>query len=196
MARHRRPAHSVAAAYDIASDGSIGFALGQYDPAFALTIDPILTYSTYLGSGTGLDQPFDIAVDTNGKAYIAGATESSLFPPVNYYDNTYNGGCDAFVASFDLNTTGIGSFVYSSYFGGSSTDQAEGIAVNTSGSSAWVSITGWTYSSDFPVPGAAPLQIGLSGPGDAFVARFYPVDGGHLNLTPAYSAYLGGSAYD
>jgi len=46
------------------------------------------------------------------------------------------------------------------------------------------------------VPGAAPLQIGLSGPGDAFVARFYPVDGGHLNLTPAYSAYLGGSAYD
>ena len=52
----------VAAAYDIASDGSIGFALGQYDPAFALTIDPILTYSTYLGSGTGLDQPFDIKV--------------------------------------------------------------------------------------------------------------------------------------
>jgi hypothetical protein len=143
-----------------------------------------LKYGSFFG-GAADDWGFAIAADTNGRAYITGATESSTFPTLKYYDNTYNGGRDAFVASFNLTTTGSSSFVYSSFFGGSTTDQAEGIAVNTSGSSAWVSITGWTYSSDFPSLSATPLQTSLSGPGDAFVARFYPIDGNHLNVAPA-----------
>jgi len=36
-------------------------------------IDPVITYSTYLG-GDGSDQAVDIAVDDSGSAYVLGRT--------------------------------------------------------------------------------------------------------------------------
>jgi hypothetical protein len=46
----------VSAPYLVATDRSIGFALGRYDPHDPLIMDPDLTYSTYLG-GSACDLP-------------------------------------------------------------------------------------------------------------------------------------------
>jgi hypothetical protein len=74
-----RERRSVDASYTLANDGSVGFALGQYDPTYPLTIDPILTYSTFLGSG-GEEEAFSIAVDGSQNIYLTGYTYSTSFP--------------------------------------------------------------------------------------------------------------------
>jgi hypothetical protein len=151
----------------------VGFALGRYDRTLPLVIDPVLSYSTYLdGNSSALgdgDYGHGIAVDAAGNAYITGSTE-----PAN------RGVWHAFVAK--LNATGS-ALVYSTYFGGSSSDFGDGgIAVDAAGNAY---VTGTTYSADFPT--VDPLQATYSG-GDAFVAK--------LNATGSalvYSTYLGGS---
>src|SRR5262249_24325036 len=58
----------VAAAYEL--QGRVAsLRLGDYDHSKALIIDPVLTYSTYLGGG-GSDVGVGIAVDATGAAYI------------------------------------------------------------------------------------------------------------------------------
>src|SRR5262249_32578677 len=56
----------------------------SYDRTKPLVIDPVLTYSTYLGgSGDELSTPSGtdgIAVDPEGDAYVIGATSSIDFP--------------------------------------------------------------------------------------------------------------------
>ena len=59
----------VTARYALQPDGSVGFALGAYDPALPLIIDPTLVYSTYLG-GRQLDDIRGIAVDDAGNVYL------------------------------------------------------------------------------------------------------------------------------
>ncbi len=60
----------------------IGFALGNYDRAQPLVIDPTLIYSTYLAgsSGSGQTDLQSIAADSSGSAYVAGYTDTESFP--------------------------------------------------------------------------------------------------------------------
>ena len=67
---------SVPGAFVIGSGGEVSFSLGAYNHDLALTIDPILDYSTYFG-GSGNDQGLAVAVDSQGAAYITGSTLSS-----------------------------------------------------------------------------------------------------------------------
>jgi hypothetical protein len=48
---HRRP---VAAKFALLGKHTVGFRLGRYDRAQALVIDPVLTFSTFLG-GSNFD---------------------------------------------------------------------------------------------------------------------------------------------
>ncbi len=73
---------NVTAQYAVMADGSIGFALGDYDTNQPLTIDPQLIYSTYLG-GSAFDGAKSVAVDFAGNAYITGVTQSTNFPTNN-----------------------------------------------------------------------------------------------------------------
>ena len=77
---------------------------------------------------------------------MTGNTRSSDFPTTaGAFDTSANGGLyDASVAKLD--PTGA-ALVYSTYLGGSSTDEGLGIAVDASGSAY---VTGITQSSDFP----------------------------------------------
>ena len=70
---------AVASRYAVRADGTVGFAVGAYDAALPLVIDPSLVYSTYLG-GTGSDAGYGIAVDTSGNAYITGLPSARTFP--------------------------------------------------------------------------------------------------------------------
>ena len=122
-----------------------------------------LAYSTYLGSG-GADEPLDVAVDVAGNAYVTGSASSNFPITPGAFDTTSIFG-DAFVTK--LNTAGS-QLVYSSYLGGSSGDVAYGVAVDGTGSNAYV--TGYTESSDFPTtPGA--FDTTFNGSTDAFVVR-------------------------
>ncbi len=128
-----------------------------------------LIYSTYLG-GSGIDYSNAIAVDASGAAYITGRTSSTDFPMLDPYQGTFQGGGYGDVYVTKLNPTG-NSLVYSTYLGGSDDDEANAIAVDTSGA---VYVTGYTASTDFPT--VNPYQGTYQGIyADVFVAKFEPV---------------------
>jgi hypothetical protein len=104
----------VACDYSVEPGGRVRFALGEYDEALPLVIDPTLVYSTYLG-GSGGDQAWAVRVDATGNAYIAGFTTSTNFPTANAIQAANGGFQDAFVAK--LNAAGT-ALVYSTYLGG------------------------------------------------------------------------------
>ncbi|MBI3950422.1 MAG: SBBP repeat-containing protein [Acidobacteria bacterium] len=171
VGRHGHPQHVV------------GFRLGAYDVARPVTIDPVLVYSTFLGS-TQLDQGNDIAVDSAGNAYVTGVTGSTLFPIVGPVQDRFGGGdSDAFVMKVNADGNQI---VYSTFFGGVFGDTGTGIAVDAAGNAYVVGATG---SPDFPT--VSPLQRALAGSVDAFVAKLNPA--GDVLL---YSTYLGGRDAD
>lgn len=120
-----------------------------------------LDFSSFLGGSTS-DQGFDIAVDTNGSAYVTGLTSSTDFPALSAPQPGLNGGNDAFVTK--LNPAGS-SIAYSSYLGGTLNDQGNGIAVDGAGN---VYVIGTTSSTNFPT--ARPLQPALKGT-DAFITK-------------------------
>jgi len=179
--------------YVLDAQNRVRFILGRYDHSKPLVIDPVLSYSTYLG-GSDMDYANGIAVDASGNAYVTGYTASIDFPVVNAAQGSPGGGTcsedstatscfDAFVSK--LNSTGT-ALVYSTYLGGSDEDQGAAIAVDSSNHAY---VTGYTYSTNFPLHNA--LQLDYAGGEDAFVTEL-SADGASL----IYSTYWGGSQDD
>ena len=82
-------------------DGDLSFVLGTYDRSEPLTIDPVLSYSTYLG-GNGGDAAYGIALDASGDAYLTGTTASANFPVTSTTLQAANsGGGDVFITKFN-----------------------------------------------------------------------------------------------
>src|SRR5882672_3973814 len=167
--------------------GRIGFKLAAYDRTQPLVIDPVLSYSTFLGGSAG-EGIAGIAVDTTGAAYIAGSTGSADFPATaGAFDTSFNGGSsDVYVVK--LNAAGS-ALVYSTFLGGSAGDSAAGIAVDATGA---VYVAGSTSSSDFPTTaGAFDTSFNGGNPfssADVFVAKLDAA-----GSTLVYSTFLGGS---
>jgi len=170
----------VEASYVLRS-GAVAIEVAGYDHRRALIIDPVLTYSSYLG-GSANDSGAAVAIDLLGNVYITGSTVSADFPLVNPFQPK-KGIQNVFVTR--LNATGS-AYVYSTYLGGAGTDAGLAIAVD-SGGDAYV--TGATSSSDFPT--LNPVQGTLAGAQNAFIAKLN-ASGSQL----VYSTYLGGSASD
>ncbi len=178
----------VSARYKQLAGHQIGFTLGTYNHAHSLVIDPILTYSTYLG-GSGGDEEFGIAVDTSGNAYIVGASSSSDFPVTAGAIQTQSkepSGSSTVVVS-KLNAAGT-ALVYSTYLGGTSQDVGYAIALD-SFRNAYV--TGITYSTDFPVTCDAFQAANPSMTKNASVGFVTKLDPSGSALV--YSTYLGGT---
>jgi hypothetical protein len=172
----------VPARFDLRADGKVGITVGAYDTSRQLIIDPVLSYSTYLG-GSGIDQANAIAVDPSGNAYVAGQTTSTDFPTNNGYPSSSNAEGIAFISKLDPTGT---TLLYSTYLGGTGGESANGIALDTN---ANVYVTGYTYSTDFPIVNG--LQTLLANPnGNGFVARIDTTQSGSASLV--YSSYLGG----
>ena len=147
-------------------------------------VDPVLSYSTYLG-GSSDDYGDWIVVDNSGNAYIAGATMSANYPTHNAYQTTSGGGYfDAYVTK--LSSSG-NSLIYSTYLGGSKEDFGWSIAVDNDGCAY---LTGETFSANFPIQGGYQSVFG-GGECDAYVAKLS--SSGNAIL---YSTYLGGSIED
>ncbi len=158
----------------------IGFAVGAYDRARPLVIDPVLLYASYVG-GTRFDSGLDVAVDSDGNTYLAGQTTSPDFPNTGSLQTL---GGDEFGDAFVLKLNPSGSaLVYATYLGGDREDAGTSLAVDASGQ---VHVAGYTFSSNFPLtPGA--LQAERKGDADAFVTKL------NANGTALlYSTLLGG----
>src|SRR5262249_10461452 len=93
------------------------------------------------------------------------------------------GGQDAFLTKVNPDGSAL---AFSTYLGGSSNDQGNGVAVDPSGR-AWVA--GTTSSSGFPTQGAFQSTHNIGQ--DAFVSRF-KADGSGLE----FSSFLGGGSDD
>ncbi len=149
-------------------------------------------YSTLIG-GLSVDTAFGIAVDSVGRAHVAGGTRSALtFPLANALQALPGGGfcgsppvdCrDAFVAR----VSPLGDVLeYSTFLGGSNDDNANAIALDGNGN---VYVTGFTLSSDFPTtPGSLQPIAGLGI--EAFVARI------DADASLGWSTFLGGAGAD
>ena len=147
-----------------------------------------IVYSTYLGGGAGSagtpEQANGIAVDAGGNAYVAGVTTSTNFPVTGgALQPANNGGADAFVAKISAAGTAL---AYSTYLGGSSFDQANGIAVDSLGNAY---VAGYTSSLNFVTANA--VQPVFDGMYDAFVTELGPAGN-----TLVFSTYLGGTGSD
>ena len=98
----------------------VGFEVAAYDNGKPLIIDPVLSYSTYLG-GSSRDNGFGIAVDPSGNVYVTGETLSTNFPTASPLQAAFGGFRDAFVAK--VNATGS-TLLYSTYLGVAATTAA------------------------------------------------------------------------
>lgn len=175
-----------------------GYARTKYgtQDAFLAKIDrnsTSLVYSTYLG-GELTDEGRSIAVGSNGKVYFAATTTSTQFPIEGpSYRQTPQGGVDIIVGMMDMTKFSTPSLVYSTYLGGSDTDEVRKIALDANNN---VILAGYTLSSDFPVTSDAVEGKAL-GNTDVFVSVVNPNDPTHFLV---YSTYFGGSqgevAYD
>jgi RHS repeat-associated protein len=186
----------VTTRYTVAPDGTVGFNIGNYDHKQPLVLDPILTYSTFLGgsSGDGYDNTHlhstSIVLDAAGNMYVAGHTESADFPG---HTSSINGGNDAFIAEFNPSGTAL---IYFTYLGGSGPDGALALAVTPNDSNIYVG--GWTESQDFPTtPGSVQDRWLAGDPNpstnlvDGFIVR---LDSRGAGLT--YASYLGANGHD
>ncbi|PYY08316.1 MAG: hypothetical protein DMG69_15010 [Acidobacteria bacterium] len=172
----------IPSSYMLKGARQVGFQVAAYDASQPLIIDPVLSYSTYLG-GSGGNVGYGIAVDATGNTYVTGFTTGSFPTTAGAYQTTFGGGTDAFVTV--LNALGS-ALLYSTYLGGSGFDVGNGIAVDATGNAY---VTGYTTGS-FPTTAGA-YQTTFGGGTDAFVTVLNA-----LGSAPLYSTYLGGSGYD
>jgi photosystem II stability/assembly factor-like uncharacterized protein len=199
----------VKAAYVVSRKREVSFRLGAYDHNQPLVIDPVLSYSTYLG-GNGNDEGRGIAVDAAGNAYITGRAQSTDFPTTaGAFQKSKAVGSifNAFVCKLNAAGTDV---VYATYLGGNILHRAlsdqpirvndEGtlprfgetafaIAVDAAGNAY---ITGETDSGNFPTTPGALRSTPLTDPAiainsDAFVTKLNPTGSALV-----YSTYLGG----
>jgi hypothetical protein len=160
--------------------------------AFVTKLNPsgtALAYSTYLG-GSNSDYGYGIAVDAAGSAYVTGSTSSPNFPvtqgavqatwPGYYYYNT------AFVTK--LYPSGS-TLQYSTYLGGSNSDQGRAIAVG----SGYVVVAGSTMSTDFTGASLGFQKTLANGAQNVFVAKISDPAAGCLYAVSPTSFSFGGS---
>ncbi len=187
--RHRRPTvyqtvdgerRAVTGRFEMRADGSVGFDVGAYDRSRPLTIDPSLSYSTYLG-GSSYDFAYATATGADGATYLTGATGSTDFPFASVLPGSAHGKVHVFVAK--LSPAGD-AVEYALIVGGSGDDFGEAIAVRPDGA---VVVSGFTTSTDFPMRRAAQPAYG-GGARDAMVLE---IDASGTALV--FSTFLGGS---
>jgi Beta-propeller repeat len=176
----------VQGSYVVHGASQVGFALATYDRSIPLVIDPVITYSTYLG-GSGDDQPIWSDIDRAGNFYVAGITFSPDFPTTRKaFQPAFGGGdADAFVAKLSRSGSRL---VWSTYLGGDAFDVAIGLDVDRRGN---VVVTGTTSSTGFPTTPGAFQPTFAGGDNDAFVTKLN-AKGSRL----LFSTFLGGGGFD
>lgn len=172
---------------------------GAVDAFFAKlsSIGDKLLASSYIG-GKDDDRATDIAVDNAGLAVVVGETFSENFrleqPDKPSKPEANNS--DGFIVKFNLAGSNA---TYSTYFGGTENDRINGVAVDPSGNSIYITgETEGTLYKTYPQPGGgpgpqpSPYDAAHNGGKDCFVARMSPA-GLFNNPNVHFITYIGGT---
>jgi len=149
----------------------------------------VIVYSTYFGGS--LNQTLTgMTVDpATGIVYFTGTTDSADFPFQNAYSSTATGMTTNFFSVLDPSQgSNASALLYSTLFGGTSTEQTTAIAF----SKGLAYIAGYTISDDFPVVNG--FQANRVAGYDSFLAVFDITQPSTASLV--YSTYFGGSGDD
>jgi uncharacterized repeat protein (TIGR01451 family) len=184
---------AVAGGYTLKADGRVGFELGAYDHSRQLVIDPVLSYSTYLG-GSNEDISYGITYGVRyGQPILVGSTRSADFPEILALYPYGGGTCgtqpcrDIFVAKYNPALTEL---IFATFIGGSNDDVPSQVTQDVYGD---IFLVGYSLSTNFPVRGPVFQKTfkGGSVTGDAVVVE---VESAGFYLE--WSSYLGGSGDD
>ncbi|HEY6346981.1 MAG TPA: SBBP repeat-containing protein [Bryobacteraceae bacterium] len=183
---------AVESRYRMMPGGDIGVALGSYDRAQAVVIDPALVYGLYL-TATDAQSGVAIALDSSGNVYLGGWTYSNNFPigangiqtyPVSTGQNSFIWVVNPFAS------TGGSELIYSTYFGGNLNTSLTSLAVDNTG---LIYFGGPTISSNLPVTSGA-YATALSADNaevEGYVAVIDSTQSGAASLN--YCSYYAGS---
>src|SRR5438552_1790530 len=152
-----------------------------------LNADASRVYTSYVGS-TGLDEAFDVAADSSGRAYIVGDTDSASFAPFAL-DDCASGGTDAFIVRLDT----AGALSYRSCIGGDGYDSAASLALRESGGTPEAYIAGLTSGS---VAGGFPQNNGFQQTCCTGVATWFAKVSFGSSVTIPYLTFIDGSSDD
>ena len=162
----------VQANYIIYDNQEVGFALAGCRPDLAVTIDPTLSWNTFLGSDQS-DVGHSVVVDAAGNIFVAGESNASWGNPLR----AYSSGTDTFVAR--LNSSGV--LQWNTFLGGAGNDDNHGIALDHNGNIYVVGTSNQSWGS--------PIT-GFQGDYDAFLAKL------NSSGTIIWSTFVGGSNWD
>ncbi|MFN8231687.1 MAG: T9SS type A sorting domain-containing protein [Bacteroidia bacterium] len=147
-------------------------------------------WSTYFG-GNGSDFGSMLNIDATGNVYLVGATLSTntmaIATPLAHQTN-YGGGTntgDAFIVKFDSN----GLRLWSTYYGGSGDDYADGATLDNLGNLYLTGVTSSTATNVISTTGSFQQTYG-GGANDAFLAKF------DSNGNRLWATYIGGNGID
>lgn len=105
-----------------------------------------MLWGTYLGGSPGLTFPAKVVMDAAGNPWVAGSTQASNFPIAGTpYQPTLAGQQNGFIT--EMNPNGAQA-LYSTYFGGNSTDSLNAFALDAGNN---IYVAGATNSNNFPV---------------------------------------------
>jgi hypothetical protein len=190
---------TTSTAYDTTYDGGGDGFIATFDPNQSGSSS--LVYSSYLGGGTGagnLEQPLSVARESSF-VYIAGyalgpASGYRIATTSNAFQGTKPGYADGFLVQLDMSKSGSAQNVYSSYLGGSTSDDWINAIVVHNGI---IYGTGYSESTDFPTTTYSPTgaeatawSTNLTGLQDVVVFKLNPTVSSSVQLR--YSTYLGG----
>ncbi|MEM7205339.1 MAG: hypothetical protein AAF628_34100 [Planctomycetota bacterium] len=173
--------------------GSVAFPFDSFVVRLDLTQTGAaqLVYSTFFG-GTSWETSTALVVSSKDWIGIGGETVSTDLPVTSTaYDQTQNGMADAFITWFNPNFVPALQLRYSTFLGGSGADA--GVAMVQDANEV-VTLTGNTFSADFPVTAGAfdPDYTGTVT--DVFVTQIDPRLPGDAQLV--FSTYLGEDGSD
>jgi uncharacterized protein (TIGR03437 family) len=146
---------------------------GTVQDKFVMKLAPdgqSVIFATYLG-GSGPEYGYGgLAVDRAGNVYVAGHTISADFPTKNPVQQFTARGTPSSGNATIVEFAPDGGLMFSTFFGGTGDEWADGIALDSAGS---IYITGTTRSTDYPTKNAIQTAYGGGG-GDILVAKFAP----------------------
>ena len=185
--------HPLEGRYVLMGRGVVGVRVNAYDRSQPLVIDPVLEYSSFVG-GSMTDQIAAVASDSQGYLYGVGYTNNSdlVFSPgaLQVSDNGTN---NVIAVEFDPTQSGANSLLYLSYLGGTRSDAATALTLDSQGQ---MYITGTTTSSDFPLAGnSIQTSYKISSTSTVFLPEVF-VAIINPNAALVYGTYFGGSGGD
>jgi VCBS repeat-containing protein len=169
--------------------------------AFLAIVDPSqsgaasLDYATYIGGSQDAELAWNVTVDSAGRAYVAGTTDSNNFPTTAGAYRTSNAGSDdVFVMQINPVGGGASDLLYGTYWGGNNSDSAlTGVLSNGK-----FYFAGGTASNS-GIATAGTVDTSYGGSTDGFVAAFtfYAQPVVTANATPlAYTENAGAQLLD